>query len=162
MFRELLPDSFRIGAWFINLIYCNNNWHVSRFRMIDSLNGLRHNTIVSSNYKDYNISNLCPARTHSSKCLMTRRIKKYNLFPVCLYNVCAYMLSNASCFPFCYPCLTYGIKKRGLSMVNMSHNSYNRRTSLQCFRNILNLFYVFFQFLLSRNLYLQTKGESYE
>src|SRR4030067_2164661 len=154
MFCKLLPYSFRIGVSFINLIYCNNNWHVSRFRMIDSLNGLRHYTIISSNNQDNNIRNLGAPGTHSSKCLMTGRIKKYNPFSVSFYNICAYMLSNASCLTFCDPCLPYCVKKRCLTMVNMPHNSYNRCTALQGFRNILNLFYVLFQFLLRRYLYL--------
>ena len=44
--------------------------------MINSLNGLRHYTVVSSNHKNNYISYLGASCTHCCKCFMARGIQK--------------------------------------------------------------------------------------
>ena len=47
--------------------------------MVYCFSSLRHNTIISSNYNNNNISNHCTTCTHCSKCFMTWCIKESNL-----------------------------------------------------------------------------------
>ena len=57
---------------------------------------------------------------------MTGRIQKHNVLPVRLDLISAYVLSDSSHLSCSYICLTDTIKERGLSMVYMPQESYNR------------------------------------
>ena len=70
--------------------------------MVNSLNCLWHNTIISGNYKNSDICRLCTSHTHSSKCLMSRRIKECNLLTINFYYRCTDVLCNTTSFSCCY------------------------------------------------------------
>ena len=46
--------------------------------MSNSFQSLRHNTIICSNYKNYNICYLSTTGTHHCKCFMSWSIKESN------------------------------------------------------------------------------------
>ena len=98
MLHKLLLDTFRISPWFVNLVDSDNDRHPCRFGVIDSLNRLRHNAIISRNDQDSNISDLGTACTHSSKGLMTRRIKEDNLLVVDTDLIGTNVLGNSARF----------------------------------------------------------------
>src|SRR5690554_1099953 len=106
MLRQLLTHSLRFRARLVNLIHSNDDWHLSGFCMVDSLNSLRHHTIVSCHYKNSNIGNLSASSAHCCKGLMTRGIDKGDLPAVNTHLVRTNMLSNATGFGLGYVRLT--------------------------------------------------------
>ena len=109
--------------------------------MVDRLNCLWHNTVIRSNYKDCDICRACSTHTHCSKCLMSRCIEECDLFSVDLNNRCTDVLCDTTSLTACHITVTDRIQKRCLTMVNMTHNTYNRRT----FYHKAFVFFILFQ-----------------
>ena len=131
MLHQLVLHVGRIGARLINLVDSDNNRHICILGMVDCLDGLRHNAIVSSYHQNGNICYLGTAGTHSSKSLMARSIQKDNLLALAFYLICTDMLGNAASLVACYRCLADNVQKGCLAVVNVSHNGNNRRTKYQ-------------------------------
>ena len=68
------------------------------------------------------------------------------------------MLCNTTCFTGYYICMPDIIQQRCFTMIYVTHYSNNRRTRLQIFRIINDLFFFHFCSILNTNkLYLKTK-----
>ena len=111
--------------------------------MVDSLNGLRHNSIIGSDNDNSDISYFSTTGTHSSKCLMTRSIKESNMSSVFKFDIVS---TDMLCYTSSLSCNNIGVadmvEQRGLTMVNMSHNSYDRRTAFQISLSEVGLFFI--------------------
>jgi hypothetical protein len=79
--------------------------------MVDSLNGLGHNPVISSyNYYRY-ICCLGSPGPHGCKGLVPRSIQKGYLFTIMHDLVSAYVLGNPPCFTGSNVCFPDGIQK---------------------------------------------------
>ena len=128
--------------------------------MVDRLHCLRHNTIVCRHNKNGDICRISAAHTHCSKRFMSRRVKERNLFSVYFCHICTDMLCDSSGFSVDHICVTDCIKKGSLSMVNMPHNTDNRRTLFHLLFVLFILFQKFFNdihyfFFLTENVKFQ-------
>ena len=99
--------------------------------MIYSFNGLRHNTVIRRNNKYGNICRLSASCSHCSKSFMSGSIKEGNIATVDFYFVSTYVLSNTACFSGCNICISDCVEKRCLTVVNVSHNNYDRASRLK-------------------------------
>ena len=61
---QLLKHTVWICTFLIHLIDSHDNRHIRCLCMVDCLNGLRHNTVISCNNQNCNIRHLCTTRTH--------------------------------------------------------------------------------------------------
>ena len=77
--RKLLANTIRRSTRLINFVNRNNDRNISSLSVVDGLNGLRHNTVVSGNDQNNNIGYLSATGTHSSKRFVARGIDKSNL-----------------------------------------------------------------------------------
>ena len=128
MFGKLLFNAVGISLRLIHFIYCNYNLNACRLCVIDSLNGLWHNTVICGNNQNGDIGRHSTALTHRSKCGMTGGIKEGNVVSVVIYAVCTDMLGNTAGFGSGNLCITDSVQQRCFTVVNMTHN-YNDRTS---------------------------------
>src|SRR4030042_2029039 len=102
--------------------------------MIDSFNSLRHNTIISGNNNNCDISDLCTTCTHGCKSLMSWCIEESYLASVLKDNpVCTDMLRNPSSLTCNYIGIPDIVKQLCFTMVNMPHYSNNRRPWFKIF-----------------------------
>ena len=141
IFCQLLFYTFDVCTWFIDLIDCNNDLNSRCFGMVDCFHCLRHHTVICCNYKDCNIGRICTSHTHCSKCLMSRCIQECDLFSVNLHYGSTDVLCDSTCLTVCHTGITNRIKKRCFSMVNVSHDTDNRRT----FHHRCFIFFLFFE-----------------
>ena len=113
--------------------------------MVDSLNGLRHHTIVSCDHKDCDVGKLGTAGTHSGERLMARGIKEgdFARFALKIHRdlVCTDTLGDAAGLTCDDVGLADGIQQSGLTMIDMAHDGDDRRTRFQILI-ILQLFLV--------------------
>ena len=112
--------------------------------MVNALNGLRHDTVIGGDNENGNIGYHCTASSHRCKCLMTRSVKECYGTAVNLNSICADMLGYAACLAGCNVCMTDIVKKRGLAVVNVTHNNYDRRTADEFFFAVFVVVYEFF------------------
>ena len=61
---KLLLDFFGVDVGLIHLIDCNDNLDTGSLCVVDSLDSLRHNTVVCGNNENCDISCLCTTSTH--------------------------------------------------------------------------------------------------
>ena len=71
---------------------------------------------------------------------MSGRIQECDLSSACGHHIGADVLGNSACLPVCHIGMADGIQKRGLSMINMAHNTDNRRSPDQSILRILLIF----------------------
>ena len=158
VFHKRLLNSVGVCALFINLVYSDYYSYSRRFCMVYCLYCLRHYTIVSRNHKYSNIRYLCTSCTHCRERFMTRRIEERYVTVIQTHTVCTYMLCYTACLGRGYICVSYCVKERCLTVVNVTHNDNYRRTGdeilclilllgihkehiLFCYNNFLLYFY---------------------
>ncbi len=142
---QFLFYTLNICTWLIDLIDRYDNFNSRCFGMVDRLDRLRHHTVICCNYKNRNICRICSSHTHCSKRLMSRCIQECDLFSVDLYYRSTDVLCDSTCLAVCHTGITDRIQQRSLSMVNVSHNTYNRRT----FYHSSFIFFIFFEKLFN-------------
>ena len=64
--------------------------------MVDSLDGLRHYTVICCYNQNCNVSYLCAAGAHSCESLMARGIQEDNLLALVVYLISTDVLSNTA------------------------------------------------------------------
>ena len=141
MLQQCCLNLHRVSAGQVNFVNSHNNRHFGCLSMTNSLNSLRHDSVISGNNQNHNIRNLRTTRTHFRECLVTRRINKCNLISGLNRNLISTdMLRNTTGFMRCNVCLTQSIQQRSFTMVNVSHNRNHRSSGLHIFRLILATF----------------------
>ena len=128
---KLLFYAFNISAWFVYFINGHNNFYPRCLCMVNSLNRLRHNAIVCRYNQNCYIGCVGAPHTHCSKCFVPRRIQKCDFLAIDRHYGCSNMLCNAPCFTICYTRRADGVQKGGFPVVDMPHNTDNRRTGCQ-------------------------------
>lgn len=96
LLHELLLDAVRIGTRLIDLVDGDDDRHACRFRVVDGLDRLRHDAVVSSDDEDGDIRDLGAARTHGREGLMARRVEEDDLLALAVDLVRTDVLRDAA------------------------------------------------------------------
>ena len=113
----------------VDLIDSKYDRYTSSRSMVDRFDCLWHDIIVGSHNDNRDIRHLGTTGTHGGKSLMARRIQERDTTPALqLHVVSTDVLRDTSCLTGNYVCITDVIQQRGLTMVNVSHHSHDRRT----------------------------------
>ena len=76
LLQQIRANLVGIRARLINLVDCNDHWHVCGFGVIDCLNGLGHHSIIRSNHQHNHIRHLRAARAHRSERRVARGVEE--------------------------------------------------------------------------------------
>ena len=125
---KLLFNPVYIGTWFIYLVDRYYYFNTCCLGMVDSLNSLRHYSVIGRNNKYGDIRRIGTPHTHGSEGLMSGSIKEGYLLISNLNNICTDVLGDTARLTVNNICLPYAVKKGGLTMVNVSHYTDNGRT----------------------------------
>ena len=123
---QLLLNALNISCRLINLIDCKYHRYTRCLCVVDSLDSLRHHAVIGCNDNNSHIGNLCTTSTHSGKCLVTRGVKEGNLLTIQLNRVSTDVLSDTSSLACDNIGLTDIVEQRSLTVIDMTHNCYNR------------------------------------
>ena len=137
-------DIVRIGTLFVHLVDCNDHRDTCCFGMRNRFLGLRHDTVICCNDDNNDIGRLCSTCTHLSKGFVARSINERDLLAVLLYLVGTHMLCNTARFSVRYFGRTDLVKKRCLTMVDVTHDRNDRRSLFKVciFFGIVDLYIV--------------------
>lgn len=109
--------------------------------MADGFHRLRHDAVVGSHYQHHDVGYLGAAGAHFRKRFVSRGINEGDLLPVAERNlVSADMLGDAAGFLGGDIGFAQGVQKRGLAVVDVSHDGNHRRAGQHVFG--LALFFV--------------------
>ena len=137
---ELFLDFVGIGMGLVNLVDSEDDRHTGCGSVVDSFDGLRHDAVVGS-HDDYDkVGNLRTTGTHSGKRLVTGSIEEGYVAAIGeLHIIGADVLGNTAGLTGDDISLTDVVEKRGLAVVDMTHDCNNRRTAHEVFLTILFL-----------------------
>ena len=138
MLGQLLLDVVRVRARFVDLVDCDDDRHVRRFRVIDCLDGLRHHAVVRSDDENRDIRDLRAARAHRRESLMARRVEEHDFLALAVDLISADVLGNAAGLTARHRALANHIEQRRLAVVDVSHDRDHRRTKHQRLRVVLD------------------------
>ena len=153
--RQLLFYTLNICAGFIYFINSYNNLNTCSLCVIDSLYGLRHYAVIGCNYEDCDIGRIGAAHTHCRERLMSRSIQKRNFLSVHFNHISADMLRNSAGFPVNHICVADSIQQRSFSVIDVAHNTDDRRTFYHQAFVLFLLFQKFFNYV--HNLFFFTE-----
>ena len=126
MLGELLLYLVGICGGLIHLVYRNYYRKISSLCVIYRFYRLRHDTVICRNNEYCDISSQRTSCTHSCKRFMSGCIKECDVPAACLYSVSTDVLCDTACLACGNVCVSYSVKKRCFTMVNVSHNNNDR------------------------------------
>ena len=120
--------SVGVGRRLIHFVYCNDYINSGRLCMIDCLNGLGHDAVVSRHDKYGDICSLSASCSHGCESLVSGSIQEGYVLSVNVNGVSADMLSNTAGLALGNVGMTDRVKKRCFTVVNVTHYAYDGRT----------------------------------
>src|SRR5439155_1735571 len=79
MVGELTLDALGIGLGLVHLVHDDEDRHVRRSRVVDRLDGLRHDAVVGGHHEDDDVGRLGAAGAHRRERLVPWRVQERNL-----------------------------------------------------------------------------------
>ncbi len=131
VFGKLLTYPIGVGTGLVDLVHSHDDGHVRRFRVVDRLDGLRHDAVVGGNHEHDDVGHLRAASAHRRKGFVAGRVDERDLAPVDLDDRCADVLGDAARLALGNAGMADRVEQRGLAVVDMPHNGHNRRTGLE-------------------------------
>ena len=106
--------------------------------MVDGLDGLRHDAVVSGDDEDRDIRDLGAAGTHGREGLMARRVEEDDLLALAVDLIGTDVLRDAAGLVRLHVRVADAVEQRRLAVVDMAHDRDDRRTELEGFRIIFD------------------------
>ena len=128
---QLLADAIGVGSRLVDLVDGHDDRHVSRLRMIDGLDGLRHDAVVSRDDEHDDVGDLCAAGAHGRERLVAGRVDEGDLPTVDVDHRSADVLRDAARLACGDAGVANSVEQRGLAVVDVSHDRDHRRTRLE-------------------------------
>ena len=105
--------------------------------MVYSLYRLRHYTVIRGNNENGYIGSHSSALSHRCEGCVSRRVEEGYIVAVVVDPVSTDVLGDSACLALGDLGIAYGVKQRGLAVVNVTHNDDDRASRLQCLLGIL-------------------------
>ena len=125
---QLVLDALRIGVFTVDLVDRHDERYARRLRMLDRLNRLGHDTVISSHNQDNNIRRLRAACAHRREGRVARCIEERDHALVGRDRVRADVLRDTASFTRSHLGMADVIEQGGLAVVDVSHDRHDRCT----------------------------------
>ena len=129
--RELFLDVVGVGVGFVDLVDGEYHRHAGGLRVVDRLDGLRHDVVVGCDDDDGNVRDGGAARTHGREGFVARGVEERDLLSVQHHAVCADVLGDAAGLAFDDVGFADVVQQRGLTVIDVSHDRHDRRARHQ-------------------------------
>ena len=93
---QLVADAFGIRVCLVDLVDGHDDRHACGARMLDRLDGLRHDAVIGRHDQDHHIGGLGAAGAHRGECRMARRIQEGDHALGSLHPIGADVLGDAT------------------------------------------------------------------
>src|SRR3954451_741215 len=129
--RELAADLRRVGAFLVDLVDGDDNRDVSRLRVVERLDGLRHHAVVGGDDENRDVGDLRTTGTHGGERLVARGVDEGDRAVLLLdrrvHLVRADVLSDAARLARLHVGGADRVEELGLSVVDVTHDGDDRR-----------------------------------
>ncbi len=138
--RQFVAHAIRVGILAIDLVDGDDERHTRRLRVLDGLDGLRHDAVIRGHDQHDDIGRLGAARAHRRERGVTGCIEERDPAFLALHRVGADMLRDAAGFRVGHVSPPNVIQQRGLAVVDMTHDGDHGRP-----RDLLARLYLLFR-----------------
>src|SRR3954453_15892260 len=129
--RELAANLRRVGAFLVDLVDGDDNRDVSRLRVVERLDGLRHHAVVGGDDEDRDVRDLRTTGTHGGERLVARCVDEGDRAVLLLdrrvHLVSADVLGDATRLARLHVGRADRVEGLGLSVVDVTHDGDDRR-----------------------------------
>src|SRR3954462_7371703 len=129
--RELAADLRRVGAFLVDLVAGDDDRDVSRLRVVERLDGLRHHAVVGGDDEDRDVRDLRTTGTHGGERLVARGVDEGDRAVLLLdrrvHLVRADVLGDATGLARLHVGGADRVEELGLSVVDVTHDGDDRR-----------------------------------
>ena len=129
VFGKLLLNLLGVSAHLIHFIDSDDYRNARRLGVVDSLNGLGHDSVVSRDNKNSDIGYLSAASAHGGERLVSGGVEEGDGLAVYLNAVRADVLGDSARFTRGYVGVADSVENRGLAVVDVTHNNNNGRSA---------------------------------
>ena len=131
MAEKLVTDTLWVSFRLVTFIDSNDHRTVCGTSVVDRFDGLLHDAIISGNNKDDDVRDFRTAHPHFGESFVARRVNKSDDIAGFAFDLIRPdMLGDAARFASSNISRTNSVKNRGFTVVNVTHDSNNRRTRL--------------------------------
>ena len=123
---KLPQHALHVGVGNVNLVQGHNYRRLGRPGVVDSLLGLRHDTVVGGNHQDHDVGHLGAAGPHGREGLVARRVQERHAPLAEIDVVGADVLRDAAGLPFDHLGRTDVIQQARLAVVDVAQESHHR------------------------------------
>ncbi len=149
---QLFLDLVRVCSGLVDLVDGEYDGHTGSRGMVDGLDGLRHDIVISSDDNDTEVGHFGTAGTHGGEGLMARSVKEGDVAAVREFHVIGTdMLGDAAGLACDHVGIADIVEKRSLAVVYVAHDGHDRRAGHEFVFRILFLLDGFHN--LSRNVF---------
>src|SRR6059036_1644700 len=131
MVGQLTLDALGIGLGLVDLVHDDEDRHVRRSRVVDRLDGLRHDAVVGGHHEDDDVGRLGAAGAHRRERLVPWRVQERNLAVPSLDLVGADVLRDSPKLLLGDLGLADRVEERGLPVVDVTHDGDDGRAQLE-------------------------------
>src|SRR4029453_9622326 len=131
---QLLADLLRVGVRLVDLVDGDHDRHLGGLGVVERLDRLRHDAVVSGDDQHDDVGDLRATGTHRGERLVTRGVDEGDRTLVVLQLgddlVGADVLGDAAGLARHHVAVAQGVEELGLSVVDVTHDGHDRRTGL--------------------------------
>ena len=132
MLKQTLADFLRVELRLVALGDCNNHRHAGRLGVIDRLDCLRHQPIVTRHHQNDDVGHVRTAHPHVGEGFVTRCIQERDqLAALGLDLISADVLGNPASLAFHHIGTAQRIQQAGFAVIDMAHDRHHRWTRFQ-------------------------------
>ena len=127
--EQLGANPLRVGVGLVDLVDRHDQRHAGRLRVVDRLDGLRHDAVIGRHHQHDDIRHLGAAGAHGREGRVAGRIDEGDLAAERRgHLIGADMLRDAAGFAGDHVGLADRVEQRGLAVVDVAHDGHDRRT----------------------------------
>ncbi|TPW01439.1 MAG: Uncharacterized protein FD124_3706, partial [Alphaproteobacteria bacterium] len=136
--QEFVDDAAGIGFVLVDLVDRHDDRDACGLRVIDGLDGLRHDAVVGGHNQHDDVGDLGAARAHRRERRVAGGIEERDALAVLqAHLVGADVLRDAARFAGDNVGFAERVEQRGLAVVDVAHDGHDRRARGQIFRRVL-------------------------
>ena len=120
---EFLHDLIGVGVRLIHLVDGDDDVDARRFRVVDRLDGLRHDTVIGGDDQNRDVGRLRASCTHGGKGFVTRGIEEGDLLAMHGDAIGADVLGDTARLALGHAGVTDCVEQGGLTVVDVTHDA---------------------------------------
>ena len=117
-----------VGVLSVDLVDRHDDRHLGRLRVIDRLDGLRHDAVVGGHHQDDDVGGLSTTGSHLGERSVARRVDEGDLLPIALDLIRTDVLGDAAGLAVSDVGVSDAVEQQRLAVVDVTHHGDHRRT----------------------------------